>query len=92
MNLGLCDKVIEIIEKDKIAVHLFDEIVPDPSVDDVLNIVNQVSKVSVDLFLAIGGGSTMNTAKLVFVLIKATYANYDLFKDAKIAKKLFQPL
>jgi len=88
MNLGLCDQAIEIIERKQITLHVFDEVVPEPSVDDVLHIVNQVSPTSVDLILAIGGGSTMDTAKLVSVLIKAKYTIYDLLNDASIAQKM----
>ncbi|MCH3917053.1 MAG: iron-containing alcohol dehydrogenase [Spirochaetia bacterium] len=85
---GLCDRALEILRMKGIKVQIFDSVVAEPSVADVMKVIDQAAKYSSDLLVAIGGGSTMDTAKLASVLIGAPYTIYDLLNDPSIARKM----
>jgi len=50
--------------------HLFDEVEPNPSMDTVIKIVNQFSKIEIADVVGIGGGSSLDVAKYVAYKLK----------------------
>jgi len=62
-QLGIYDKVHEITEKKGIKLIESGEVVPNPSIELVRNLVEEARTNAVDLVLAIGGGSSIDTAK-----------------------------
>ena len=86
-SAGLCDRAIEIFKEQKVEYSIFDEVAAEPSVYDVDKVIKQASGAKGDLIVAIGGGSTMDTAKLAGVLIGASYTVFDLVNNAGLAEK-----
>lgn len=66
---------------------LFDGAVPEPSWQDVEASVQQVSKMKPGLVIAVGGGSVMDTAKLISLLIDGALHVKDLLREPLKAKK-----
>jgi succinate semialdehyde reductase len=50
--------------------HLFDEVEPNPSMDTVIKIVNEFSKIEITDVVGIGGGSSLDVAKYVAYKLK----------------------
>ena len=84
---GLCDGVIAILERENVDCRIFDGITAEPSVYDVDAVIKEAGGVQGDLVVAVGGGSTMDTAKLAAVLIGAPYTVFDLVNDPSLAQK-----
>ena len=58
VDAGVTDKVINILEEGKVRYELYDDVKPNPSIDNVLHVI-----------LAVGGGSSMDTAKAISILM-----------------------
>lgn len=84
---GLCESTLEICQKAGVAYKVFDEVKAEPSVADVKRVIDEAMDFSADLIIAVGGGSTMDTAKLASVLIGAEYTIFDLLNDPTLAAK-----
>ena len=84
---GLCDHAIEILESKKVPYVIFTGLKPEPSWQDVTEVVDRAAKEDGDLIIAIGGGSVMDAAKLVALLKGSDYTVKDLLKNPKIATK-----
>jgi len=67
-KLGLLDASIESCKKEGIAVSVWDETVPDPPAEKVLDAVTAVKDTHADSVMGFGGGSSMDIAKLVALL------------------------
>ena len=66
---GLAGKVVEMLKEQGIATEIFDGVEPDPSVE-VVEIAGQKGRdFKADSVVGIGGGSTLDTAKVCSVLI-----------------------
>jgi len=65
---GLLDIMIESLSEQNISYHIFTEVVADPPEDMVLRAVNFARENQADGIIGIGGGSSLDTAKLVSVL------------------------
>ena len=68
LKLGLADAAMNSLKKAGISVHLIDEVVPDPPVAMVMQAVKEARKAGVDGVVSVGGGSSLDTAKLIAVL------------------------
>ena len=66
---GIADKIIKNIKDNNIGVVEFDDVKPDPPSETVDAAGNLARKENVDAVLGIGGGSAMDTAKAVNVLL-----------------------
>ena len=86
-NAGLCDRILSILDAQKVKYQIFDEVASEPSVQDVDRVIQAASGVKADLLLAVGGGSVMDTAKLASVLIGASYTLQDLLNEPSLAVK-----
>ena len=62
---GMVDKVKAIIEREKLALDIFDEVHCEPTDVSMRNAIDKVSRLSFDAIVALGGGSTIDTAKAV---------------------------
>ncbi len=81
---GLHKKVIERLD---VPYAIFDEIPPEPDYHVVEAVVDSFSSSGADFIIAMGGGSVMDTAKLVSVLATAPYTVKDLLKTPGMAAK-----
>lgn len=80
---GITAKVMELCAAHASAVSEFWEIPPEPTENDVTSVVAAVDGRSVDVIVAVGGGSVMDMAKLVAVMINGGPAITAMF-DGKL--------
>ncbi len=69
LKLGLADAALDGLKKAGVAVHIIDEVVADPPEEMILKAVDEAKAEGVDGVVSVGGGSSMDTAKLIAVLI-----------------------
>lgn len=85
---GLIDKPKAILTEAGINVHIINDTPPEPSVDQVNAIFHAAKNFECQLILGIGGGSSMDTAKLVSLLLTNEVELRDLVKGkAKITRR-----
>lgn len=70
LKAGVVDNVTAILDRENIDYEIFDEVNPNPSVDNVKAGVEFVKNANADCLIAIGGGSSMDTAKAVGIIIE----------------------
>ncbi|MDW8061515.1 MAG: iron-containing alcohol dehydrogenase [Nitrososphaerota archaeon] len=66
-STGYLDRIKGIMESEGFDVYVYDRVKPNPTIDDVEDGVNQARMAAIDFFLAFGGGSAIDTAKMVSV-------------------------
>ena len=69
VKFGVTKKVTDILAKAKIKFTLYSDIKPNPTIENVKNGVKAAKKAKADCIVAIGGGSSMDTAKAVGIII-----------------------
>jgi len=67
-KLGLIERVEDILKKNNIATSVFEDVEPDPSKKTVWTIFDQAQEFKPDLFIGLGGGSSMDAAKTAWIL------------------------
>jgi alcohol dehydrogenase len=68
-SFGLLDAAVEGLQAAGLSVGINDSVVPDPPEDMVLAVVEEARKFGAELVIGFGGGSSMDTAKLVALLL-----------------------
>lgn len=68
LKLGLADAALDSLKAAGVGVWLFADVVADPPEDMILKAVAEAKEEGVDGVVSIGGGSSMDTAKLIAVL------------------------
>lgn len=63
VQFGVCKMVTDVMDAAGIAYDIYDEVVPNPTVTNVKNGVKVFAEAKADFLVAIGGGSSMDTAK-----------------------------
>ena len=69
LKTGLMQTAIENIKAKQIEVSVFSDVVADPPESVVLSAVSQARRLHVDLVVGFGGGSSMDVAKLIAILV-----------------------
>ena len=69
VEAGVTAKVEEILSKSGIAYNLYDEIKPNPTIKNVTDGVNACKKSNADVIVAVGGGSSIDTAKAISIVM-----------------------
>lgn len=69
VKFGVTKKVLEVLEKAGIVYDLYSNIKPNPTVENVQTGVAAFKKSGADYIVAIGGGSSMDTAKAIGIII-----------------------
>ncbi len=87
LDLGLCDRALEIIKARGIDVKIKADLAVEPTYSQVQEVVDWYCESGADRILAIGGGSVIDAAKLVGVLAGSDYTVKDLLADPTLAKK-----
>ena len=82
-DLGLTKACEDALKAAGLAVHVINDVPPEPSVAQVNAIFNQAKAVNCDLLVAIGGGSSMDTTKLVSLMLKNDITLEQMVKGAK---------
>jgi alcohol dehydrogenase class IV len=86
-NNHLTDPIEQYFKENNISYQVEDEIKPEPTYNQVDDLLKKVSAFDFGVIVAIGGGSVMDAAKLISLLRGADYTIKDLLKDASMAKK-----
>jgi alcohol dehydrogenase class IV len=68
LELGLADAALEGIKKAGLDVWVFSNVVADPPEEMILSAVSEAKDNKIDAVVSVGGGSSMDTAKLISVL------------------------
>lgn len=70
LKAGVIDKPLEVLGRLKVEVRIVSDVPAEPEKDQVLAIFNRVKDYAAQLIIAIGGGSVMDTSKIIAVLMK----------------------
>ncbi|MFQ7302192.1 MAG: bifunctional acetaldehyde-CoA/alcohol dehydrogenase, partial [Beduini sp.] len=93
-NLGYVAKIEDAIKRrrNKVDIELFFDVEPDPSVDTVQKGVELMNKFNPDVIIALGGGSSMDAAKVMWLLHEHPEVNFDDIKQKfmDIRKRAFK--
>ena len=84
---GLIDRPKALLEAAGVMVSVIDDTPPEPEVGQVEAIFAAAKKQSCELVIGIGGGSAMDVAKIVAVLLNNDVSLRDLLNKAPIAKR-----
>ena len=69
IKFGVAQKVTSLLDKENIAYEIFSEIKPNPTIENVKAGVDAFKACGADVIVAIGGGSSMDTAKAIGIII-----------------------
>ena len=69
IKFGLTKKVTDVLDDAGVAYEIFSDIKPNPTIENVQAGVEAFKKAAADFIVAIGGGSSMDTAKAVGIII-----------------------
>lgn len=70
LKSGITGKVLEVLDKAGLAYEVFSNIKPNPTIENVQTGVEAFKKSGADYIVAVGGGSPMDTAKAIGIIIK----------------------
>ena len=82
---GLLDKALQSLQKLKIKYHVYGDVVADPPEEIVLDAVAIAQSFKCDGVIGFGGGSSMDVAKLLSVLIKGCQPLSEIYGVDKIS-------
>ncbi|KPP81949.1 MAG: class IV alcohol dehydrogenase [Oceanicaulis sp. HLUCCA04] len=78
-GLGLLDKALEGLEADGYAVHVYDKVVADPPESVIFQAVSEGREFGAQAVIGFGGGSPMDTAKVVALLLGSDQPLDDMY-------------
>ncbi|MGY0354397.1 lactaldehyde reductase [Enterococcus avium] len=70
IEFNVATKVTDLLDKAAIDYEIYDGIVPNPTVENVQTGVDFVKKAQADVIIAIGGGSPIDTAKAIGIIVE----------------------
>ena len=70
MKCGVAKKVIDTLEAGHIDYQIFDQIKPDPSIDNCKEGIETCKKAKADCIVAVGGGSVIDSAKCIGIVME----------------------
>ncbi len=70
LKFGVTSKVTKILEENDMPYEIYSEIKPNPTIDNVQNGVAAYKASGSDYIIAVGGGSSIDTAKAIGIIIK----------------------
>lgn len=69
LELGLAQAALDGLKEAGIGIHIIDDVVADPPEAMILKAVDEAKSEKIDGVVSVGGGSSMDTAKLIAVLV-----------------------
>ena len=69
VKFGVTKKVLDVLDENGLAYELYSDIKPNPTIENVQTGVEAYKKAGTDYLIAIGGGSSMDTAKAIGIII-----------------------
>ena len=70
MKFGVAAKVTEVLDKEGLAYEILDDVKANPTIENVKNGVEKFKASGADYLIAVGGGSVMDTAKAIGIIIR----------------------
>ena len=70
LKFGVAQKVTDLLDKAGFAYDIYSDIKPNPTIENVQNGVAAFKKAEADCIVAIGGGSAMDTAKAIGIIVE----------------------
>ncbi len=70
IKFGVTGKVTDLLDKASIPYDVYSDIKPNPTIENVKNGVEAFKKSDADCIIAIGGGSSMDTAKAIGIIVE----------------------
>ena len=70
IKFGVTKKVTDVLDAAKIVYEIYSNIKPNPTIENVQSGVEAFKKICADCIVAIGGGSSMDTAKAIGIIIE----------------------
>ena len=70
LKFGVAQKVTDLLDKAGFAYEIYSDIKPNPTIENVQNGVAAFQKAGADCIVAIGGGSAMDTAKAIGIIVE----------------------
>ena len=70
LKFGVTKKVTDLLDKNNIPYEIFSDLKPNPTVTNVKNGVEFFKSAGADSIIAVGGGSAMDTAKAIGIIIR----------------------
>lgn len=74
---GIYDEISEILTSNELEVLAFGGIRPNPVIEDVDKAANEGRKFNPDVILAVGGGSVIDSAKIISLTIPVSHSGWD---------------
>ena len=87
INAGLTGGAVASFKKNGFDVVIFDQVIPDAPVSIVMKATDLARKEKVDIVLGIGGGSTLDSAKVVSVMVPYEGPIHDYLGDNQVKKR-----
>ena len=69
VKFGVTKKVLDVLDKAGLEYELYSDIKPNPTIENVLSGVKAFKASGADYFVAVGGGSSMDTAKAIGIIV-----------------------
>jgi lactaldehyde reductase len=93
VKFGVTQKVLDVLENAGLPYELYSNIKPNPTIENVQTGVEAFKKAEADYLIAIGGGSSMDTAKAVGIIIaNPEHADVKSLEGAVITKNKAVPI
>lgn len=70
MKFGVAKMVLDVMDEAGIQYEIFDDVKPNPTVTNVKNGIEACKRAEADFIVAIGGGSSMDTAKGIGIVVR----------------------
>lgn len=84
---GLLGGVTASLEMEGLKYEVFDHVEPEPPIDNLMEAVSMAKEGGFDVFVAVGGGSTMDTTKLVSAMMTNKGEIQDFFGVDKVPRR-----
>ena len=69
VKFGVTKKVLDVLDKAGLKYELYSDIKPNPTIENVLSGVKAFKASGADYLVAVGGGSSMDTAKAIGIIV-----------------------
>jgi len=93
VKFGVTKKVLDVLEEAGLPYELYSNIKPNPTIENVQAGVEAYQKAETDYIIAIGGGSSMDTAKAIGIIINnPEFADVRSLEGVALTKKKSVPI